>query len=97
MFGVAPIGGANVVSRLVGTDRTSALRDLIQVLCFLQGGCDKTARIFDCRSPETHQTWSLNGECERISWDPLRPFVFFSGTSTGKVQCFDCRKGNQLD
>ncbi|XP_030745793.1 periodic tryptophan protein 1 homolog [Sitophilus oryzae] len=59
----------------------------------LAGGCDSTARVFDCRTPENHQTWSLSGEAERLLWNPLQPFMFLAGTSTGQVECFDCRKG----
>ncbi|CAH1961226.1 unnamed protein product [Acanthoscelides obtectus] len=59
----------------------------------LAGGCDSTARIFDCRTPEPHQKWSLDGEAERLYWNPLEPFAFVVGTSKGTVQCFDCRKG----
>ncbi|XP_050297169.1 periodic tryptophan protein 1 homolog isoform X2 [Anthonomus grandis grandis] len=59
----------------------------------LAGGCDKTARIFDCRNPENHQRWTLEGEAERVVWHPLQPFLFFAGTSTGSVECFDCRQG----
>lgn len=57
------------------------------------GGCDNTARVFDCRSPDSHQTWQLNGEAERLIWNPLQPFSFLAATSTGSVQSFDCRKG----
>ncbi|XP_066137795.1 periodic tryptophan protein 1 homolog [Euwallacea fornicatus] len=59
----------------------------------LAGGCDSTARVFDCRSPEKHQTWKLSGEAERLIWNPLQPFMFLGGTSNGYVECFDCRKG----
>ncbi|XP_056636224.1 periodic tryptophan protein 1 homolog [Diorhabda carinulata] len=59
----------------------------------LAGGCDKSARVFDCRTPESHQTWLLDGESERLCWNPLDPFTFLAGTSVGSVQCFDCRKG----
>lgn len=60
----------------------------------LAGSCDKTARVFDCRSDTTHQSWELDGEAERIVWDPLEPFCFFAATSAGSVQCFDCRYVN---
>lgn len=59
----------------------------------LAGGCDNTARVFDCRTPENHQTWALDGEAENILWNPLQPFMFLAGTSKGSVECFDCRKG----
>lgn len=57
------------------------------------GGCDNTTRVFDCRTPENYQTWSLDGEAERVLWNPLQPFMFLAGTSNGLVECFDCRKG----
>lgn len=28
-------------------------------------------------------------------WNPLQPFMFLAGTSTGYVECFDCRKGEK--
>lgn len=59
------------------------------------GGCDNTARVFDCRTPDPHQTWPINGEAERITWNPLKPFSFIVSTSAGSVQCFDCRKGKK--
>ncbi|ENN82582.1 hypothetical protein YQE_01051, partial [Dendroctonus ponderosae] len=33
------------------------------------------------------------GEAERLMWNSLQPFMFLAGTSTGYVECFDCRKG----
>lgn len=66
---------------------------ILYVIKTFIGGCDNKARIFDCRSTETHQTWSLNGEAERLLWHPLKPFSFIAGTSNGTVQCFDCRQG----
>ncbi|XP_076274450.1 periodic tryptophan protein 1 homolog [Rhynchophorus ferrugineus] len=59
----------------------------------LAGGCDNTARVFDCRTPDNHQTWQISGEAERLLWNPLQPFMFLAGTSNGYVECFDCRKG----
>lgn len=59
----------------------------------LAGGCDKTARVFDCRSPESHLTWLLKGEAERVTWNSMAPFQFFAGTSAGTLECYDCRKG----
>ncbi|CAG9834696.1 unnamed protein product [Diabrotica balteata] len=65
----------------------------LEAQTLLGGGCDKSARVFDGRTPETHQTWLLDGEAERLCWNPLEPFTFLAGTSSGSVQCFDCRKG----
>nr|XP_022920586.1 periodic tryptophan protein 1 homolog [Onthophagus taurus] len=65
----------------------------LEAQTLLAGSSDKTARVFDCRNPETHQTWVLKGEAEKVYWNPLEPFVFFAGTDNGFVQCFDCRKG----
>ncbi|KAG5884791.1 hypothetical protein JTB14_010854 [Gonioctena quinquepunctata] len=65
----------------------------LEAQTLLAGGCDNTARVFDCRTPDPHQTWPLDGEAERLLWNPLEPFVFLAGTSTGSVQGFDCRKG----
>jgi periodic tryptophan protein 1 len=60
------------------------------------GGSDKKVKIFDCRKPEAHQTWELNGEVETLVWNPFQPFSFFAGSSTGTLQCFDCRKGERV-
>lgn len=57
----------------------------------LAGSCDKTAKVFDCRSDSTFKTWNLNGEAERVIWDPHEPFCFIVATSVGSVQCFDYR------
>ncbi|KAK9875592.1 hypothetical protein WA026_009395 [Henosepilachna vigintioctopunctata] len=59
----------------------------------LAGACDGNVKVFDCRTPESHLTWKLDGECEQLSWNPLQPFTFIAGTSVGSLQCFDCRKG----
>lgn len=76
------------------TDKVQCLEwHPLEAQTLLAGGCDSSTRVFDCRAPETHQTWLLDGEAERICWNPLEPFTFLAGTSKGVVQCFDCRKG----
>lgn len=78
----------------VFTDKVQCLKwHALESQTLLAGSCDKTARIFDCRTTNAHQSWELDGEAERVVWDPLEPFCFLAGTSTGSVQCFDCRKG----
>lgn len=57
------------------------------------GASDKKARVFDCRTPEPHQTWKLAGEVETVTWNPQNPFEFFAGTDNGILACFDCRQG----
>lgn len=59
----------------------------------LVGSCDKTAKVFDCGTENALQSWDLDGEAERVIWDPFDPFCFMAGTSEGSIQCFDCRKG----
>ncbi|KAF2882098.1 hypothetical protein ILUMI_24101 [Ignelater luminosus] len=65
----------------------------LEAQTLLAGSCDQTVKVFDCRSPENHQTWQVSGETERIAWNPLEPFSFFAATSTGMVHYFDCRQG----
>lgn len=65
----------------------------LEAQTLLAGGCDNKVRVFDGRTPEVHQTWPLDGEAERLLWNPLEPFSFVVGTSKGMVQSFDCRKG----
>lgn len=57
----------------------------------LAASCDKTAKLFDCRSDSEFKSWDLDGEGERIIWDPHDCFYFLVGTSTGSVQYFDSR------
>ncbi|XP_018320830.1 periodic tryptophan protein 1 homolog [Agrilus planipennis] len=65
----------------------------LEAQTLLAGSADQTVKIFDCRNPETNQSWQVDGEVERVCWNPLQPFSFFASTSVGKVQYFDCRKG----
>lgn len=50
-------------------------------------------KIFDCRTPDPHQTWKLPGEVETVTWNPQNPFEFYAGTDNGILACFDCRQG----
>ncbi|CAH0560469.1 unnamed protein product [Brassicogethes aeneus] len=76
------------------TDKVQCLEwHKLEAQTLLAGGCDCTARVFDCRTPDNHQTWNIDGEAERLIWNPLQPFMFIAGTSKGLVQAFDCRKG----
>ncbi|KAJ8933190.1 hypothetical protein NQ318_022684 [Aromia moschata] len=65
----------------------------LEAQTLLAGGCDNTAKVFDCRTPDTYQSWQLDGEAEKVIWNPLQPFMFLAGTSKGSVHGFDCRKG----
>ncbi|KAJ3658645.1 hypothetical protein Zmor_010372 [Zophobas morio] len=65
----------------------------LEAQTLLAGACDKKAKIFDCRSPESHQTWDIHGEVETLVWNPLQPFSFFAGSDSGHLQYFDCRQG----
>lgn len=60
---------------------------------FFSGGMDKKVKLFDCNDRKSNLTWEIDGECEKLQWHPLQPFIFFAGTSIGSLQCFDCRKG----
>lgn len=63
---------------------------------YILGGCDKTVRVFDCRSPESHLTWIAEGELEKVVWNPMEPYMFFAGTSVGTIELYDCRKGKKV-
>lgn len=58
----------------------------------LAGGCDATVKLFDCRSPKKYKMWLISGECEKVAWNPLLPFMFIVGTSNGNLYGCDSRQ-----
>merc|ERR1712228_1039592 len=63
----------------------------------LSGGCDKTARLFDCRSPsDCHKTWRFPAEVEKVLFDPFSPMRFVAATDEGNLYSIDCRQQKPL-
>lgn len=57
----------------------------------ITGSCDRTVRIFDCRIENTLCNLEVDGEVEKVTWDPVLQYQAFVGTNTGFVYCLDCR------
>ena len=48
--------------------------------------------MYDCRSPnDSHKSWKLSGEVERVAWNIHDPYYFLASTDTGFVHCLDVR------
>ncbi|KAL0281215.1 UNVERIFIED_CONTAM: hypothetical protein PYX00_002270 [Menopon gallinae] len=78
----------------------SAFEEKVQTLVFhpseahslLVGSCDRSNKVFDCRSSETYKVWNTEGEVERVVWNRFSPSQFISSDSKGFIYCFDCRQ-----
>nr|KAG5711063.1 hypothetical protein BaRGS_013797 [Batillaria attramentaria] len=58
----------------------------------LSGSFDHTAKVFDCRSPDdSHRSWTLEGEVERVAWNIHNPIQFLASTDKGMLYCVDIR------
>jgi len=56
------------------------------------GSYDHTAKIVDCRAPDdSHKSWNLGGEVERVIWNIHDPFYMLASTDSGMVHCVDIR------
>jgi len=58
----------------------------------LTGCCDKTVRMFDCRTPNACTSWSVAGEVERVLWDHFNPSHCLASTEAGTLHYIDVRK-----
>jgi periodic tryptophan protein 1 len=61
----------------------------------LSGSQDKTASVFDTRSPTAVNTFMVGADVETAKWNPFQQHFFMVGTEDGIVQCFDVRNTSQ--
>ncbi|XP_068628753.1 periodic tryptophan protein 1 homolog [Battus philenor] len=84
--------------------KLDCFEDKVQSLSFhpleaqtlVAGACDGHARVFDCRTPQSHRHWTLGPEIERVAWDRHNPFCFAMSNNQGKVAYVDCRLDEPL-
>ena len=48
-------------------------------------------RVFECNQ-NACKTWSVQGEVEKVLWNPFDPFTFLVATEQGIVHMFDARQ-----
>ena len=58
------------------------------------GSYDACAKVFDCRTPDSHRSWNLNGQVTNVLWNQHDPFYFLASTDTGFVHCIDVRSAS---
>lgn len=68
---------------------------------YLLTGCsDNTVKLFDCRQSNDEQAqykkWILEGEVEKVKWNPSEKYHFIAGTNAGKIYYFDSRASDPL-
>lgn len=61
----------------------------------LTGSSDNTIKLFDCRQSDNegsqYKQWILEGEIEKVKWNPSEKYHFIAGTNAGKIYYFDSR------
>lgn len=61
----------------------------------LAGSSDNTVKLFDCRQSDNeraqYKQWIVEGEVEKVKWNPSDKYCFVVGTNGGKVYYFDSR------
>lgn len=62
----------------------------------LTGCCDSKVRLYDCRAPNTHNSWTLPGEVERVIWDHFNPTHCLASTEAGTLHYIDIRNPTPL-
>lgn len=66
----------------------------------LTGSSDNTVKLFDCRQSDNessnYKQWILEGEVEKIKWNPKEKYHFVAGTNDGKIYYFDSRATEPL-
>lgn len=68
---------------------------------YLLTGCsDNTVKLFDCRQSNDensqYKKWLVEGEVEKVKWNPNEKYNFAVGTNGGKVYYFDSRANDPL-
>jgi periodic tryptophan protein 1 len=66
----------------------------------LTGSSDNTVKLFDCRQSDNessnYKQWILEGEVEKVKWNPKEKYHFVAGTNDGKIYYFDSRTTEPL-
>lgn len=66
----------------------------------LSGSSDNTIKLFDCRQSSNekaqYKQWIVEGEVEKVKWNPNQKYHFVAGTNTGKISYFDSRASDPL-
>lgn len=66
----------------------------------LAGSSDNTVKLFDCRQSNDDNAqfkkWLIEGEVEKVKWNPNEKYHFAVGTNGGKVYYFDSRATDPL-
>lgn len=68
---------------------------------YLLTGCsDNTIKLFDCRQSDSetsnYKQWIVEGEIEKVKWNPKEKYHFVAGTNDGKIYYFDSRATEPL-
>lgn len=68
---------------------------------YLLTGCsDNTVKLFDCRQSNDenaqYKKWLVEGEVEKVKWNPNEKYHFAVGTNAGKIYYFDSRTTEPL-
>lgn len=66
----------------------------------LAGSSDNTVKLFDCRQSNDENSqfkkWLIEGEVEKVKWNPNERYHFAVGTNGGKIYYFDSRTSDPL-
>lgn len=66
----------------------------------LTGSSDNTIKLFDCRQSDNEgaqfKKWIVEGEVEKVKWNPSEKYNFVAATNSGKIYYFDSRTDEPL-
>lgn len=86
---------ASILSQF--TDKVQSIQwHSMESQVLLTGACDRLVRLYDCRDEVSTMQWALDGEVERVLWDPYNPFGFLASTEEGNVYYLDARQDKTL-